>query len=107
MRRNDALIVTAAMEWRAWLAQHAADRAEVWLAFCRTGTRAVGYDAAVEEALCFGWYDALQQSIDDDYYAIQFVPRPRGKKWTQDDLATAFRLLRAGRMVAAGKAAMP
>ena len=47
-------------EWRRWLAANHASARGVWLVSWRrpTGRPAVGYDAAVEEALCFGWIDA-------------------------------------------------
>jgi uncharacterized protein YdeI (YjbR/CyaY-like superfamily) len=109
MNIDDALVVTSRAEWRSWLEAHHAARTEVWLVFRRRGmgTRAVEYDGAVEEAICFGWHDTLQQRIDDEQYAIQFVPRPPSKRWTQDDLAPALRLRHEGRMADAGVAALP
>jgi hypothetical protein len=53
--------------WRAWLARHHETESEVWLVF-RKGVEAaagIGYDEAVEEALCFGWVDSLIKRLDD------------------------------------------
>lgn len=107
MKRGNLLVVSSRAEWRDWLSAHHTVQTEVWLVFRRTGIRAVEYDDAVEEALCFGWYDALQQTIDGAHYGIQFVPRPPQKRWTHDYLARALHQYHTGRMVDAGVASLP
>ena len=51
-------------EWRRWLAANHASAPAVWLVSWKkpTGKPAVGYDAAVEEALCFGWIDSVRRT---------------------------------------------
>ncbi|HEY1297021.1 MAG TPA: hypothetical protein VGJ60_28425 [Chloroflexota bacterium] len=44
---------TTREEWRTWLKANHAITAGVWLVFPRRG-RTPSYEAAVEEALCFG-----------------------------------------------------
>ena len=61
-RRDDVPHVEAddRETWRAWLAaNHAATRG-VWLVTWRRslGRGTLDHDAAVEEALCFGWVDS-------------------------------------------------
>jgi uncharacterized protein YdeI (YjbR/CyaY-like superfamily) len=60
-----------------------------------------------EVALCHGWVDTQTKRIDDDRYAIRFVPRRRGSNWGPKNRAMAKRLLDQGRVKASGKATLP
>ncbi|MYK61071.1 MAG: hypothetical protein F4034_03700, partial [Chloroflexi bacterium] len=55
-------------EWRAWLAENHERDEGVWLVtFKKTSNRPpVGYDASIEEALCYGWIDSRSNSLDDE-----------------------------------------
>ena len=60
-RRPIALLdVRTRAEWRAWLDRHHGSATKIWLVFHKhhTGMPCIDYDAAVEEALCFGWIDS-------------------------------------------------
>jgi uncharacterized protein YdeI (YjbR/CyaY-like superfamily) len=97
-----------ARAWRKWLERNHASAREVWLVFPRkhTGRPCVGYDEAVEEALCFGWIDGIKKRIDEDHYTYRFSPRQPGSKWSLINRKRAEALLAAGRMAAAGRAAV-
>jgi uncharacterized protein YdeI (YjbR/CyaY-like superfamily) len=71
-------------QWRSWLAKHHGSESAVWLVFHKrhTGRPSVGYDDAVEEALCFGWVDSLIKRLDDARYARKFTPRKPGSQWS-------------------------
>ena len=58
-----ALFARERHAWRAWLTRHHASEPEVWLLFYKkhTGKPCVALDAAVEEALCFGWVLAARR----------------------------------------------
>jgi len=63
--------------WRGWLESHHDEDQHLWMVFykkhvARTG---IDYNAAVEEALCFGWIDSLIRRLDDDRYARKFTQR--------------------------------
>ncbi len=90
--------------WRAWLGQNHGDAREVWLVFFKkhTGEPCISYDAAVEEALCFGWIDSLIRRLDDDRYARKFTPRVDVKKWSASNLDRVERLVASGRMTDIG-----
>jgi uncharacterized protein YdeI (YjbR/CyaY-like superfamily) len=92
--------------WRAWLRQHHRKTKEVWLVFYkkRTGLASISYDAAVEEALCYGWIDSIVKRLDDERYARKFTPRTDTRRWSPSNLARARRLIAAGRMTKAGLA---
>jgi uncharacterized protein YdeI (YjbR/CyaY-like superfamily) len=70
--------------WRSWLQEHHASEAAIWLVFHKrhSGEMCIDYDAAVEEALCFGWVDSLIKRLDDDRYARKFTPRKPDSKWS-------------------------
>ena len=53
-------------EWRKWLQKNHTKVGELWLIFYKKGTGklSIDYEAAVEEALCFGWIDSLVKKKD-------------------------------------------
>lgn len=63
--------------WRAWLAAHHASSSGVWLVMWKkhTGQPAMGYEASVEEALCYGWVDSTQRRLDGERSMQWFAPR--------------------------------
>jgi uncharacterized protein YdeI (YjbR/CyaY-like superfamily) len=93
-------------EWRAWLAEHHASSVGAWLVSWKTATGrpAVGYDAAVEEALCFGWIDSLARTLDDERSMLLFTPRKPGSRWSRRNKERVARLLAAGLIEPAGAA---
>ena len=93
-------------EWRAWLELHHATEKEVWLVYSKEGCLepSVTYPDSLEEALCFGWIDSLIQKIDEEKYARKFNPRRPGSKWSELNKHLAAKLVREGRMTAAGLA---
>jgi uncharacterized protein YdeI (YjbR/CyaY-like superfamily) len=95
-------------EWRRWLAANHTGAPGVWLVSWKkpTGKPAVGYDAAVEEALCFGWIDSTQRRIDDERSRLLFTPRRPRSNWSPSNVERVERLLAAGLMQPAGLAAV-
>jgi uncharacterized protein YdeI (YjbR/CyaY-like superfamily) len=69
----------------------------VWLVFHKrhTGQKAIAYDDAVCEALCFGWVDSLIKRLDDERYARKFTPRKPGSRWSTAN-RKRYELLRVG-----------
>jgi uncharacterized protein YdeI (YjbR/CyaY-like superfamily) len=96
-------------DWRAWLEAHHGKEREVWLVFYKkhTGKPSLSYDAAVEEALCFGWIDSLIKRLDDERYARKFTPRKDRRRWSASNLKRIEKLKAEGRMTAAGMAMIP
>jgi uncharacterized protein YdeI (YjbR/CyaY-like superfamily) len=93
-------------DWRAWLAEHHASTDGVWLVSWKraTGRPTVGYDAAVEEALCFGWIDSLARTLDDERSMLLFTPRKPGSGWSRSNKERIARLEAAGLIEPAGAA---
>jgi len=51
--------------------------------------------------------DTQTKGIDDQRYAIRFVPRRPGSNWSATNRERVRRLQREGRMTPAGEAALP
>jgi uncharacterized protein YdeI (YjbR/CyaY-like superfamily) len=94
--------------WRAWLEANHATAAGAWLVTWRPRSRRVGldYDAAVEEALCFGWVDSTGGRVDDERGKLYFAPRKPRSAWAASNKARVGRLIGEGRMAPAGLAAI-
>jgi uncharacterized protein YdeI (YjbR/CyaY-like superfamily) len=67
----------------------------------------VPYDAAVREALCFGWIDSLVRRLDEERYARKFTPRQPGSVWSDSNRKRWAELDAAGLLTPAGRAAAP
>ena len=94
--------------WRTWLEANHATATGVWLVTWRPRSGRVGleYEAAVEEALCYGWVDSTGGRVDDDRGKLYFAPRKRLSPWAATNKARVERLIRDGRMAPAGLAAI-
>jgi uncharacterized protein YdeI (YjbR/CyaY-like superfamily) len=95
--------------WRDWLARNHGRSAGVWLVTWKksAGKPRVDYDAAVEEALCFGWVDSKSRSVDEERTSLFFTPRRPRSSWSESNLARVERLEAAGLMTAAGRSVLP
>jgi uncharacterized protein YdeI (YjbR/CyaY-like superfamily) len=100
------LYVSNRDEWRDWLSRHYAREAEIWLIFYKKATSkpTIGYGAAVEEALCFGWIDSIIKRIDAAKYARKFTPRKDNSKWSELNKRRANKMIKEGRMTDFGLA---
>lgn len=107
-RTGRLLYVKTRSAWRVWLARHHRTAPEVWLVYYRkrTGKPRIPYNDAVEEALCFGWIDSTQRTIDADRFAQRFTPRRASSRWSEMNKVRARRLIRQGKMTATGLAAL-
>jgi uncharacterized protein YdeI (YjbR/CyaY-like superfamily) len=94
--------------WRAWLEANHTTVSGAWLVTWRPRSGRVGldYEAAIEEALCFGWVDSTGGRVDDDRGKLYFAPRKPRSGWAATNKARVERLIAAGRMAPAGLAAI-
>ena len=94
----------SAAEWDAWLSEHHADSAGLWLKIPKKGSDAPGvsYPDALGVALCHGWIDGQKGRLDDDYWLQRFTPRRAGSKWSRINRDRAAALIEAGQMRPAG-----
>lgn len=101
------LTVADAAAWRGWLHDNHAVSNGVWLVLVKKGMIAgsgLTYDAALDEALCFGWIDGQLGRRDDSTYRQRFTPRRSRSRWSQRNVALVERLIGEGRMHPAGLA---
>jgi len=91
-------------QWREWLGKNHDKSTGVWLVFFKkhTGKPTLDYDAAVEEALCFGWIDSIIKKIDEERYARKMTPRKSGSCWSQLNKRRIKKLIKLGLMVEPG-----
>lgn len=91
-------------EWRDWLTQNHDKSAGIWLVFFKkhTGKPTLEYDAAVEEALGFGWIDSIIKKLDDERYVRKFTPRKPGSRWSESNKKRIEQLITQGRMNESG-----
>ena len=92
-------------EWRHWLSKNHDVKAEIWLMYFKksTGKPSISYQDAVDEALCFGWIDGIDKSIDQERYAQRFTPRREKSNWSQNNIEKYNKLLEQGLVTKAGK----
>lgn len=68
----------------------------------QTGKPTLEYDAAVEEALCFGWIDSIIKKIDDEKYVRKLTPRKADSRWSELNKKRITILKKQGLMTEAG-----
>jgi uncharacterized protein YdeI (YjbR/CyaY-like superfamily) len=100
----ETLDVRSRQGWRKWLKQHHDLESEIWLVFHKrhTGVACLGYEDAVEEALCFGWIDSIVRRLDDARYARKFTPRRADSNWSSANRRRYASLKSRGLLAAAG-----
>jgi len=106
---SGAAPVSSAEELDGWLRQHGATERERIVAIYKkaSGRQTVTFDELLDVALCHGWVDTQTKGIDDQRYAIRFVPRRPGSSWSAPNRDRVRRLQREGRMTPAGQALLP
>lgn len=92
--------------WRAWLQTHHLASTGVWLITYKKGRHQewLGYDAIVEEALCFGWIDSLPRKLDETRTMLYVSPRKPKSGWSKVNKERIHRLEKQGLLAPAGMA---
>lgn len=85
-------------EWRKYLADHFENTEEVWFVFptLGSGEKALSYNDAVEEALCFGWIDSTNRRLDEGHCIRRFTPRKKGSAYSRPNIERLLWLDRQG-----------
>ena len=106
---SGATPVAAADELDRWLRDHGASERERLVAIYKkaSGRQTVTFDELLDVALCHGWVDTQTKGIDEQRYAIRFVPRRPGSNWSATNRERVRRLRDAGRLTPAGEATLP
>jgi uncharacterized protein YdeI (YjbR/CyaY-like superfamily) len=90
--------------WEAWLAEHHATSAGVWLKIAKKGSgiASVSYSEALDAALCYGWIDGQKDKLDGDHWLQRFTPRQPRSKWSKNNCERVAALVARGEMKPAG-----
>jgi len=98
---TQTLYVTTSEEWRRWLEVHYQTEKEIWLVYYKkaTGKPRIEYNAAVEEALCFGWIDSTAKRLDDERTAQRFSPRRPKSGYSQPNIERLRALAAQGKVI--------
>ena len=104
MELNSALSFKNRDEWRKWLEKNHRKEKEVWLVHYKKHVGKIGIqlEEAVEEALCFGWIDGKLRKVDKERFILRYSPRKVNSVWSKLNRERVERLMKAGKMTAAG-----
>lgn len=93
-------------EWRAWLMKNHDKAAEQVVGFHKASSdqKGITYKEALDEALSFGWIDAVRRG-GETTWSIRFTPRKPKSIWSAVNLKRIEELKAAGKVHAAGLAA--
>ena len=105
----ETLDVRTREEWRNWLCANHDCVSAIWLVFHKraSGVASLDYNAAVEEALCFGWIDSLIKNLDAARYARKFTPRKPDSRWSTINRRRYADMQSRGLLAAPGLARAP
>lgn len=96
-------------QFRDWLLSYSTEERECWIPIKKGKIKPVGiiwYLDAVEEALCFGWIDSTNKTIDGINYQ-RFSVRSKRSNWTELNKERCRRLIKLGLMTNRGFAVLP
>jgi uncharacterized protein YdeI (YjbR/CyaY-like superfamily) len=91
--------------FETWLRKNHCASEGVWLEIAKSGApdTTIGYDEAVEVALCYGWIDGQKKAQDAMSWLQRFTPRRPRSMWSKVNRARVESLIAAGRMQASGQ----
>ena len=92
--------------FRAWLEANHLIETELIVGFykAKSGKESMTWSQSVDEALCFGWIDAVRMSIDHERYQIRFTRRKSDSIWSVVNCKKVEDLTERGLMFPAGLA---
>jgi uncharacterized protein YdeI (YjbR/CyaY-like superfamily) len=101
---NDIFHATDRKNWKIWLKTNHKKKKGVWLIFykIRSEKAGVDYQAAVEEALCYGWIDSRKKKFDESRSIQFFSPRKIKSNWSSINKERVTKLIAQRKMTRAG-----
>jgi uncharacterized protein YdeI (YjbR/CyaY-like superfamily) len=91
-------------DFRKWLQVNHKKEKELLVGFYKvdSGKPCMTWSQSVDEALCFGWIDAVRKSIDKDSYTIRFTHRKPDSVWSSINIKKIKDLVKKGIIQPAG-----
>jgi uncharacterized protein YdeI (YjbR/CyaY-like superfamily) len=104
MRELELIYFKSRESFRSWLLKNHDESPGIWIIFYKKHItiECIGYNAALEEALCYGWIDSIIKKIDNDRYARKFTPRTDTTKWSEINKKKVIDLIQSGKMTEIG-----
>jgi uncharacterized protein YdeI (YjbR/CyaY-like superfamily) len=93
-------------EWRMWLTKYSETEKRVYLIMYhqKSGKPSVGFQEAIDEAICFGWIDSKGKRRDQNSSFWCFSKRNPKSTWGKTSRERAARLIQSGLMTEQGLA---
>jgi uncharacterized protein YdeI (YjbR/CyaY-like superfamily) len=93
-------------EWRRWLARYSEIENRIYLIVYhkKSGKPSVGFQEAIDEAICFGWIDSKGKKRDRDSSYWCFSRRNPKSTWGRTSRERAARMIQSGLMTDRGLA---
>ncbi len=93
-------------EWRKWLARHSETEKRIYLIVYHkdSGKPSVGFNEAIDEAICFGWIDGKGKKRDQDSFYWCFSKRNPKSTWGRSSRERAACMIQSGLMTDRGLA---
>ena len=90
----------------AWYRKNHKTEPELWIKIHKkdSGLPSVTNVDGFEEALCWGWIDAIRKPFDDQSFLQRYTPRGKRSVWSTRNQGIVARLTTEGRMQPAGQA---
>lgn len=89
-----------------WYRKNHTSAPELWIKLHKKGSglASVTNVEGFEEALCWGWIDAIRKPFDDKSFLQRYTPRGKRSVWSTRNQGIVARLTEEGRMQPAGQA---
>ncbi|MDH7461400.1 YdeI/OmpD-associated family protein [Chitinophagaceae bacterium 26-R-25] len=104
MKNEGPVFFEKKSDFRKWLQKNHKKETELLVGFYKVGSSkaSMTWPESVDEALCFGWIDAVRRSIDDESYQIRFTQRKSDSIWSAINIKKVEELTKQGLMQPAG-----
>jgi uncharacterized protein YdeI (YjbR/CyaY-like superfamily) len=91
--------------WRIWLDKNHLSEKSVWLIIYHkdSKTPSVEYEAAVEEAISYGWIDSKPNKRDNESYYLFFAQRNPKSNWSRSNRERAEKMIKKSLITEAGQ----
>jgi len=91
------------VEFRDFLNEYHQKSTGIWIKLDKRNTsNKLTAQAALEEALCFGWIDSTIKSLDSDFYLKYFTHRNKKSRWSTRNKELTTKLKKENKMTIHG-----
>lgn len=97
-----------AASFERWIRTNHAKAGEIWIRIYKkdSGIPTISAIEAIDIVLCWGWIDGIRKGYDNLSFLQRYTPRRPQSVWSQVNRRNVARLVREGRMMPEGLAAV-